>query len=335
VNLRYTKAICWGDSNGDGWPDLYVSNLDMKNRLYENRRDGTFEDVAEASGVEGPLASFPVWFWDYDNDGRLDLFVAGYDWHRGNLAAVVASLLDLPGERVLARLYAGDGKGGFRDVGPEVGLTTVSLPMGANFGDLDNDGWLDFYLGTGYPDYEAVMPNAMIRNVDGRGFVDVTIPGGFGHLQKGHAVTFADLDNDGDADVFEQIGGFYAGDRFANALFENPGFGNRWISLRLVGVRSNRSAIGARIRVEVMDGGTLRSIYRWVNSGGSFGANPLCQTIGLGRAASLERVSVQWPATGETQTFDGLSFDRVYRIVEGEAEVQSVELPPFRFSGAP
>ena len=327
-NLRYTKAVIWGDANGDGRPDLYVSNLDMKNRLYENRGDGTFADVADSAGVALPLASFPVWFWDFDNDGARDLFVAGYDWRRGNLAAVVASMFDLPGDRVVPALYRGDGAGGFRDVAPGVALTRVTLPMGANFGDLDNDGFLDFYLGTGYPDYEAVMPNVMMRNAAGARFEDVTIPGGFGHLQKGHAVSFADYDNDGDADVFEQIGGFYAGDRFANAVFENPGFGNRWISLRVVGTRSNRSAIGARIRVDVEDGGGTRTVYRDVNSGGSFGANPLRQTIGLGGASRVERVTVRWPATGEEQTFAGLELDRTYRIVEGDASAARIPLGP-------
>ena len=158
--------------------------------------------------------------------------------------------------------------------------------MAGNFGDLDNDGYLDFYLGTGYPDYEALMPNVMYRNRRGTGFADVTSAGGFGHLQKGHGIAFADLDNDGDQDVFEQMGGFLPGDKYFNVAFENPGFGNHWIGVELVGVRSNRSAIGARIRAEVVENGRRRSIYKHVNSGGSFGANPLRQTIGLGEAST-------------------------------------------------
>ena len=90
--------------------------------------------------------------------------------------------------------------------------------MGSNFGDLDNDGYPDFYLGTGYPPYHSVMPNVMYRNRDGRSFSNVTYAGGFGHLQKGHGVVFADLDNDGDQDVFQQMGGAFPGDRFGNTL---------------------------------------------------------------------------------------------------------------------
>ena len=197
--------------------------------------------------------------------------------------------------------------------------------MGSNFGDLDADGFLDFYLGTGYPDYEAVMPNVLYRNLGGERFVDVSLAAGFGHLQKGHAVVFADIDSDGDLDVFEQMGGAFPGDGFGDALFENPGFGNRWLGLRLVGDESNRSAIGARIRVDVVDAnGERRRIYRRVNGGGSFGGNPLRQTIGLGRPAAVEKVDVYWPTTDLTQTFAEVEMDRLYRIVEGAPELEPI-----------
>ena len=188
-------------------PDLYVSVLGGPNRLYRNRGDGSFEDVAPRLGVTGPRQSFPAWFWDFDNDGHLDLFVSSYTGDRGGLGFVAASYQGYPGPWEQARLYRGDGDGGFEDVAARSGLTRLQLPMGSNFGDLDHDGYLDFYLGTGYPDYEAVMPNVLYRNLAGRRFVDVSLAAGFGHLQKGHAVAFADLDGDGDLDVFEQMGG--------------------------------------------------------------------------------------------------------------------------------
>ena len=274
LNGAFAKGVAWGDYDNDRWPDLYVSNLNAANRLFRNNGDGTFTDVAEQAGCTEPVTSFPVWFWDFDNDGVLDLYVSSYEWSRGNLAAVAASKLGMPVEFELAKLYRGNGGGGFEDVAEAQNLTQLTLPMGVNFGDLDNDGYLDFYLGTGYPEYEALMPNVMYRNRGGTGFSDVTTAGGFGQLQKGHGVVFADLDNDGDQDVFEQLGGFFPGDKYFNALFENPGFDNHWISVKLVGVRSNRSAIGARIHVTVVDDDGERSIYRHVNSGGSFGANP-------------------------------------------------------------
>ena len=330
IALRaFVKAAVWGDYDGDRFPDLYVSVLGGANRLYRNRGDGSFEDVAARLGVTGPRQSFPAWFWDFDNDGNLDLFVSSYTGDRGGLGFVAASYQGYPGPWEQARLYRGDGEGGFEDVAARSGLTRLQLPMGSNFGDLDQDGYLDFYLGTGYPDYEAVMPNVLYRNLGGRRFVDVSLAAGFGHLQKGHAVAFADLDGDGDLDVFEQMGGAYPGDRFGDALFRNPGFGNRWLALRLVGTRSNRSAIGARIRVDFVDpDGGRRSVHRRVNGGGSFGGNPLRQTIGLGQAAAVERVIVYWPATDVSQTFAAVQADRLYPLVEGQDELSPVASRP-------
>jgi hypothetical protein len=324
TNDDFAKAVVCGDVDGDRFPDLYVSNLGGANRLYRNRGDGTFVDIAAAAGVEGPIASFPSWFFDFDNDGDLDLFVAAYAANIGHLAA---SYLGLRPKVELARLYRNDGAR-FVDIAPDSGLVRPSAPMGSNFGDLDGDGWLDFYLGTGYPDYQDLMPNLLYRNREGRGFADVTLEGGFGHLQKGHAVVFADFDADGDLDLFEQMGGALPGDGFRDVLYENPGFGSRWLALHLVGTTSNRSAIGARIRVEVADpGGARRTIHRQVGSGGSFGANPLRQFLGLGAATRIILLEVYWPTSQITQRFADIAPDRYLRLVEGEDELRVITVP--------
>ncbi len=328
-NRRFTKGVVWGDYDGDRYQDLYVSNLNGDNRLYRNNGDGTFTDVAPELGVTGPSASFPVWFWDFDNDGVLDLFVSTFA--KGALADVVRSLLGLPFERELARLYRGDGEGGFHEVGEAQGLWQWWVVMGTNFGDLDNDGFLDFYLGTGDASFEALIPNKMYRNRGGTGFSDVTTAGGFGHLQKGHSIAFADLDNDGDQDVFQQMGGAFRGDAFGNVLYENPGFGTHWLKLKLVGVRSNRSAVGARIRLQIVEGGQRRSIYRHVNSGGSFGANPLRQEIGVGQAAVIDVLEVLWPATGITQVFRDVGVDQYLEITEGQERYLRLPLAKVTF----
>ena len=234
--------------------------------------------------------------------------------------SVAAEYFDLPHEAEYGCLYRSDGRGGFTDVTAEQGLNRVALAMGCNFGDLDHDGYSDFYLGTGIPEFEALTPNLMFLNRRGDGFVDVTSAGGFGHLQKGHAIAFADLDHDGDQDVFANMGGAYAGDGFANVLFENPGFSNRWIAVRLVGTRSNRSAIGARIQVEFDDAKQRRSVYKWVNSGGSFGGNPLRQQIGLGQAAIIDTISIYWPTSDQTQRFHDVAVDQFIEITEGRSE---------------
>src|SRR6185503_4441884 len=310
-----------GDYDGDRFPDLYVSNLEP-NRLYHNKGDGTFEDVAEKLGVTKPERSFPTWFFDYDNDGDLDIYVATF---LPRLGPFVLDLLGGQSTAELACLYQNDGKGGFREVSKEMGLTDINVTMGANFGDLDNDGFLDFYLGTGFPDYEALVPNRMYWNRGGKKFSDVTTAGGFGHLQKGHGVAFADLDRDGDQDVFEEMGGAFTGDTFGNALFRNPGFGNHWIVVKCVGARSNRPGIGARIRCDITENGAKRSVYKHVNSGGSFGANPLRQMLGLGKAAKIDVLEVYWPTTDTTQTFRDVEVDQLIEVHEDQQQFKRLE----------
>jgi len=319
TNEHFAKSAAWGDVDGDRYPDLFVSNQNGPNRLYLNRRDGTFENVAARAGVERPLASFPSWFWDYDNDGALDLYVSSY-WPE--LAPYAAAYFGAPVQVERARLYRGDGKGGFRDVAADVGLTGLAMPMGANYGDLDGDGWLDFYLGTGYPGYEGLVPNVMYRSDGGRRFLDVTTAGGFGHVQKGHGISFADLDADGDVDVFAQMGGAFPGDAFGNVFFRNPGFGNRWLEVSLVGVQSNRYGIGARLRVDLREGESARSIHRWMDTGASFGCNPLRMHIGLGRADAIERLEVYWPTSDTTQVFERVPLDTAVVATEGRDELR-------------
>jgi hypothetical protein len=327
LNDRFAKAVVWGDYNGDRWPDIYVSNYKGANRLYRNNANGTFTDVAEQLKVTQPITSFPAWFWDVDNDGVLDIYVAAYS---AEIADLAASALDLPVTTELAKLYRGNGKGGFDEVSAGFNLKRPNAPMGSNFGDLDNDGYLDFYLGTGYPRIQNLMPNVMYRNRRGKSFADVSTSGGFAHLQKGHGVVFADFDHDGDQDVFEEMGGAFPGDKAHNVFYENPGFGNHYLTLKLVGTRSNRSAIGARIRAEIEEDGRRRSVYKHVNSGGSFGANPLRQTIGLGKATTVRVLEVFWPTTGETQTWTNVRADQAIQIVEGDASFKPLGSTPVK-----
>jgi hypothetical protein len=251
-----------------------------------------------------------------------------------DVGEIAADYLGQPHSAERARLYRNDRDGTFSDVTREAGLDHVIHAMGSNFGDLDNDGWQDFYAGTGDPLLATLIPNRMFRNDGGKRFQDVTTSGGFGQLQKGHGVAFGDINNDGAQDVYEVLGGAYPGDNYPNQLFANPGHGNHWIKLKLEGVRSNRSAIGARIKVVVREGDVAREIWRTVSSGGSFGANPLRQEIGLGQAASVERVEIFWPATGETQTVQGLAPDHAYVIREGEALARDGDARAFAWPAA-
>jgi hypothetical protein len=332
----WIKGVTSGDFDNDGWPDLYVSVLDGPNKLFRNKGlDSTgrlaFEDVSQKAGVIEPISSFPCWFWDYDNDGWEDLFVAGYQL--GGISAVTASYMGKNAEIETPRIYRNKGDGTFEDVSASAGLEQCWLPMGSNFGDLDNDGFLDFYVGTGDPSMDVIMPNKMYRNDGGKTFQDVTTSGGFGHLQKGHAVSFGDFDNDGDQDVHTVMGGAYSGDRYMNALFENPGNDNKWLKLKLVGDRSNRDAYGARIHVRIQTPNGPRSIYKTVGTGSSFGGNPTRQAIGLGNAESIESVTIVWPTSKTEQVFENVEFNRAYRIHEGATSLERIQYPTVKTKG--
>ena len=338
----FVKGVAAGDYNNDGRTDIYLSMLKRGNVLFRN--DGIagtnaagrpalrFSNVAGAARVTEPTDSFPTWFFDYDNDGWDDQLVTGY--RITEVGDICADYLGLPHRAERSRLFHNNGDGTFKDVTRETGLYRVLHAMGSNFGDLDNDGFLDFYLGTGDPDLATLIPNRMFRNDAGKRFQDVTTSGGFGHLQKGHAVVFADIDNDGDEDVFENMGGAVSGDIYRNVLYQNSGHSNHWVTLKFEGTKSNRSAIGARVRVVVRTPEGPRTIHRTVNSGGSFGANPLRREIGLGKATAIERVEIQWPASGTVQTVRGISMDRFYNIREGAPEATPFDPPRFKLPTA-
>ncbi len=324
------KGVAWLDFDGDGFQDLYVSNYNEPNRLYRNRGDGTFTDVAAAAGVALPLASHVVVTGDFDDDGRTDLFVgATSPLHRPQghgtridplspLTAFVAGALGQPTNAETGKLYRNRGDGRFDDVTRAFGLERVILSGGIGVGDVNADGFQDLYVGTAWNGYEGLLPNVLFVNQGGRRFADVTASAGLGHLQKDGGIVLADFDADGDEDIFINTGGMFGGDVFGDVLFANPGGGGRWIDLRLVGRRANRSAIGARIRVTVVEDGKPRDIHRTVGTGSSFGANPLRQRIGLGRARRAEAIEIVWPGRGHKQMLRAVDPGRRVVIVEDD-----------------
>jgi len=326
----FAKSTTAGDYDNDGWIDFYVSNYDGVNQLYHNNHDRTFTERAVAAGVPGASRGFATWFFDYDNDGWLDLYVSSYFMSVDDTAR---TYLDLPRNAPSLKLYRNTGNGTFDDVTKAVGLDKVFMPMGSNFGDIDNDGFLDMYLGMGTPSYAALAPHVLLRNRGGKAFVDVTESSGTGEIHKGHGIAFVDLDNDGDEDIVAEIGGATPGDSHAMRVFENPGHGNDWVSLKLTGVTSNRSAIGARITVTVDNDGVTRKVHRQVGSGGTFGASPLEQHIGLGKHATLVDVEVWWPASNTRQHFANVMGNSAYALEEGAASLIRLERPVIRLGG--
>lgn len=317
----FIKGTVWGDIDNDGWPELYISVYDRENLLYKNE-NGVFTEMAKKAGVSEPIHSFPCWFWDVNNDGYQDLFVSGYDMAYPHVAADVYAkeLQNKKTEISHPRLYINNKNGTFSEKTSTYNISRAMYPMGCNYGDLDNDGYLDFYLATGCPDYSAIVPNRMFRNVGGKKFEEVTSSGGFGHIQKGHAVSFADIDQDGDQDIYTVMGGAYNSDDFNNVLFENPGFGNNWIILELEGTKTNRSAIGTRIEVELDNG---QKIYRIVSTGSSFGANCLRQEIGLGQAKKIASITIDW-LNSEVQVLEDVAVNQKIKIKEGNAGFEAL-----------
>ncbi len=336
----FVKGVTSGDFDNDGWVDIFISTLGNKKFLLKNEGiiNGTvhFKDVTYQAGLSNCNArTFPTWFWDYDNDGWLDLMVCNYDFSASLAWYAAAEALHLPtGNSAKQFLYHNNHDGTFEDVSEKVGLNKIAFAMGSNFGDIDNDGYSDIYLGTGNPQYQSLVPNKMFKNMGGKSFADVTSSARVGNLQKGHGVSFCDLDNDGDEDIYIDMGGAYKGDAYENSLYINPGQNtNGWINLHLEGTKCNKAAIGAKIKVTFRENGIQRSVYRDVNSGGSFGSNPLTQHIGIGQATTVESVEVKWPVTHAVQVFKNIKAGEFIMIKEGDNAFTKKQLTKVDFSG--
>jgi tetratricopeptide (TPR) repeat protein len=328
----FSKGVTAADFDQDGYVDFYVSNLYGANNLYHNNGNLTFTDVARQAGVQAPMVSFSAFSLDYDNDGWPDLFVTSYVV---SVAESIKTELGLPHNAETLKLYRNKHDGTFEDVTEEVGLDKVFMPMGTGFGDIRNDGFLSIYLGSGNPNYTALIPHTLLLNKDGKKFVDITASSGTGDVHKGHAITFADLDRSGNVAIVAQIGGAVPGDAHTLRVFKNPGNSNDWINVHLVGVKSNRSGVGAQIKVTVTDDGQApRSIYRTVGETSSFGSQPMEQHIGLGHNAHIVAIDVWWPATNTRQHFIDVGKNQFIEIKEFATAVSKLDRHSFHL-GAP
>jgi len=336
--LAFIKGVTSGDYNRDGWPDIFISGYDGQKILLRNKgipgKIPQFENVTRAAGLARTATyTFPTWFFDYDNDGWPDILACGYAY-RGGMAATAAAeaLNQLPPDASKIYLYHNNHDGTFTDVTDTMGLDKPVFAMGANFGDIDNDGWPDMYLGTGNPDFASLVPNRMFKNIGGKRFADITVAARVGNLQKGHGISFADIDNDGDQDIFVRMGGAYPADGYFNSLYLNPGQDtcNNWINVLLRGTKANRSAIGAEIECRITENGVKRSVFMDVNSGGSFGCNPLRKEIGIGRAKKIDELVIRWPGSGTVQVFHDIAPRQFLSIGEGSDGPVILDIKPLQ-----
>jgi enediyne biosynthesis protein E4 len=316
---RYGLGAIWADYDNDGWPDLFVANDAGPNFLYHNRRDGTFDEVGMLAGValgdDGQeLGSMGVDFADYDHDGKLDLLVTNYTDQVDNL-------------------YRNLGGGAFSDMGwaAKIGQPSYRyIKWGAGLVDFDNDGWVDLFINNGhvYPQVDAIPnspgykePMQMFRNNHDGTFEDISKASGVFDIppESRRGAAFGDVYNDGNLGILVlNIG------EAPSLLINKARNSNHRVAFHLIGTKSNRAAIGARIAIHTA--GVMQ--FNEVRGGGSYlSQNDLRQHFGLGVADKMETVEVSWP-TGKIELLRDLSSDFIYTITEGHGITARVPLPP-------
>lgn len=341
-NFGYAKAALFCDINKDGQLDLYISSVRGKNHLFMNRgfkgqsKNIQFEDIAEKVGIEKPFMSFPAMIFDYDHDGWDDILVTSFPLDNlSNVGGEVgAEMLGINSGIEKAKLYKNLGNEKFKDVTKEMGMDKMIFAMGFNFGDFNNDGYLDVYAGTGAFEFNSLVPNRAFLNLQGKRFAEVTSMSGLGHLQKGHGISFGDLDNDGDQDIYTTLGGAVEGDNAHNALFVNNNHYNHWITLKLQGKSVSRDAQHSRVIVSTQGPEGSKQFHYTVGSGGSFGANSLQLEAGLGKQSAITSIEVWWGGLpSKKQTFTQLQLNSVYLLEEGKSAAQRQVTHPLPLKG--
>ena len=313
ANTGNSLGTAWGDYDKDGHIDLHVVNYGQSNVLYRNNGDGTFTDVTATTGMNLPVTdAFVTFFLDIDNDADLDIFISNSGSFQAFIAGQITGNATHDSDRQV--LYRNNGDGTFTDVTRESGLYHAYGAMGANFGDINSDGYLDIYLATGAPQMGRLERDALLQNNGDGTFTDATIALGLGNIGKGHGVTFGDADADGDVDIYVPVGGAFIGDQWHNLFYQNTGARNNWITLKLVGVKSNRDGIGAKVTLRIGDS----VIYREVSGGGGFGStNSLSLEIGLGTHTKVDTLEIVWPS-GQVDTHRNLSINQKLIVTEGK-----------------
>jgi hypothetical protein len=302
---RGIVGATWGDADEDGDLDLFLSSVVQHGSyLLRNRGDASFE-VDERHGP-----GFMTAFLDIDHDGRQEIFQGGFtDARTSTQGAVFGEVLGRPAgaSSILRR----DSDGRYRPDLEFFGNGAFPIAtMGASWGDLDLDGCLDFYLGTGNPEGWFILPNLMFRGTrDGKRCgsqaTNISMLNGFGTIQKGHGIVFFDFDNDGDQDIYSSLGGMWPGDRWPNQLFVNESVtDNRWVKIRLRGRRANRFGLGAGIMVRAVDarGEAIVRTYTMDHKTG-FGSAPYLAHIGLLDAVAVQEIRVRWPGSSRVCSY--------------------------------
>jgi hypothetical protein len=310
-------GVVWGDYDGDGWPDLYVTNDFGRTFLYHNRKNGTFEEVGSPTGTaQGPdgqsFGNMAGAFADFDRDGKLDLFVTRAD--------------NQP-----ASLYWNQGEY-FEDIARKAGIagpTLAPVKWGIGFGDFDNDGWPDILVANGnFSSAMDTLPKEvrfaeaiqLFKNRGNLTFEEIADEAGLNsdRLYSRRGTAFGDINNDGKLDVV-----IFNADAPPSVFLNETKNANHRVLLRLIGTKSNRAAIGARVIVTTPK---MKQIDE-VHGGGSYNStNDTRLHFGLGNDATMKQVEVIWPS-GIRQEFRDIPGDTIYEIKEGEP-IRKIKLLP-------
>ncbi|HZU08276.1 MAG TPA: CRTAC1 family protein [Pseudacidobacterium sp.] len=320
---NYALSVAVADLNNDGWPDIYVANDSTAATLYQNQKDGTFKDIAIEAGAafspDGkPQAGMGVSIGDYDRDGNLDIV-------KTNFAGDTDSL------------YTNLGDGTFEDHTylSGLGVNTRYLGWGVGFFDMDNDGWLDLFMSNGhvYPEVSSSKTEApyaehkyLYRNLRNGRFEEVTDKAGPGITTPvaARGCAFGDYDNDGDLDIVVNC---------VNSLPQllrcDSEWKRNWIKVKTIGTKSNRTGIGARVKVVAKcqpDSQQPLLQIDEIRSGGSYySQNDLRLHFGLDQAKMVDLLEIRWPS-GQVDAFRNIEANKLYIIEEGSKTPKAISL---------
>lgn len=313
----YGLGVITADFDNDTWTDIYVANDSAPAALYHNNKDGTFTDIGVEAGAayssDGkPQAGMGVGIGDFDGDGLLDIFKTNFSGDTSTLyrnLGVKSGLLSFDDVTFTAG----------------IGVNTRFLGWGCGFVDFDNDGWLDIFLVNGhvYPEVEKLTTEAgypqrkvLYQNLRNGSFKDITekVGGPLLETTASRGCAFGDFDNDGDVDVVINP----VNDVPVLLRTDSATKNNNWVSVKLIGVKSNRTGAGARIKVVTED----KTQIDEVRSGGSYySQNDLRLHFGLGKAAKVKTIEVRWPS-GAVDTLNDVAAGQVVFIKEGAGQIK-------------